>query len=1137
VDSSSVHRTEKRRAVDDTDNSVIKDEENSFECEEELNGEHQKDTEPPQSPDDEDMLIDDEVDSMDEEDDTYFEAGIILKVKMEDFMCHTKFSVKLGKQVNFLTGSNGTGKSAVVAAIQLCLGATAKRSGRANAVKDMIRQGSPGPAIISVELRNEGVDAYKPEEYGNVIIIERRIAKTGSCGYALMNKRGKVISKEKRELEKILQNFNIYVDNPCCVLTQDQAKTFINGAEHDKYVFFLKATGLELINEEVVSCEETIEATKEQLAKMKKNLSSKRSSIDALEKELKILDALKDDENEIRVCSAKMLWCEVEEAKEVVRELEKQHAADLSAVEEAQQGLDRAQKQLDEFGSIDDASQSLEVLQRERESLKQEMDAVMTRVREASRRDNEQGSVLCALQDHLEAQSSRIEVVKKEIADLEAAAMSSAEENDKALVEKLMLCSDNLTELENQRERASHESKEVYARVHNLERDIRAKQNECNEARARMTRMERELKGLSQGDRSRVGLFGGNTLAQLLDKINGTRFESGVFGPLGMHITLKEKFKHMGNAVEKSIWSVLHSFVVDNVHDRNKLMSMIKSVRAERQFSVIFQHKRPKYVINSVRDTDVVLIADAIQVDQDIVFNVLVDQCRIDQVIIVKDEIESNSKTIRVNGRATFAPGINQAVTFDGRVISYRNGNKSSEQNRFPYRQLLAADTTEAIAHFENEISVARQDVAATEHEIAGLLSEKRECDKCHREVENKIRKLGSDITAKRGEKSQLQAQLSELRALDKADVRFSAFESELQELKDAEEVVRQKIKDAEEERKASKEALSQAQEEKQKCDVRRRTLAAEMAEKEEMLENFINKQDKVKRNIERQRKVVARKTQVAEEAKQLIEKHIEILRTREEEANSGTPNYISDWDGRPLELSRKDTKEGLTKKISKLKEQISRSRERAGLQGNVDRERLNAKLASAKDDFQSSYDQYKDIRRRCNELTEDNLKRKELWLKSVKSYARLVARNFDMYMQKKGLSGTVDFNHKEQKLYIRSQTDNLDITSRCEDIRQMSGGERSYTTLCLLLALGHVIECPFRLMDEYDVFLDQITRKVTLDTIKKYALDKEQKGRQFIIMTPQSLSDVITTDEVRVHRMPMPVRLQQVLEFGENGA
>jgi hypothetical protein len=39
-----------------------------------------------------------------------FEAGIILNVSVENFMCHRKFSLSFGRHLNFITGRNGSGK-------------------------------------------------------------------------------------------------------------------------------------------------------------------------------------------------------------------------------------------------------------------------------------------------------------------------------------------------------------------------------------------------------------------------------------------------------------------------------------------------------------------------------------------------------------------------------------------------------------------------------------------------------------------------------------------------------------------------------------------------------------------------------------------------------------------------------------------------------------------------------------------------------------------------------------------------------------------------------------------------------------------------------------------------------------------
>ena len=78
----------------------------------------------------------------------------------------------------------------------------------------------------------------------------------------------------------------------------------------------------------------------------------------------------------------------------------------------------------------------------------------------------------------------------------------------------------------------------------------------------------------------------------------------------------------------------------------------------------------------------------------------------------------------------------------------------------------------------------------------------------------------------------------------------------------------------------------------------------------------------------------------------------------------------------------------------------------------------------------------------------------------------------------------------------------------------------------------------PFRVMDEFDVFLDPLARKIALDTLIKTAKDMEH--RQFIFITPQDLSSQKTDPKLKIFCMRPPARsgtvggpVQQTLEFG----
>ncbi len=68
-------------------------------------------------------------------------------------------------------------------------------------------------------------------------------------------------------------------------------------------------------------------------------------------------------------------------------------------------------------------------------------------------------------------------------------------------------------------------------------------------------------------------------------------------------------------------------------------------------------------------------------------------------------------------------------------------------------------------------------------------------------------------------------------------------------------------------------------------------------------------------------------------------------------------------------------------------------------------------------------------------------------------------------------------------------------------DPLSLSGGESSFSTVALLLALWEVIDTPFRIMDEFDIFMDSHHRQKSILMLIEFA--RTAPHRQFIFLSP----------------------------------
>jgi structural maintenance of chromosomes protein 6 len=126
--------------------------------------------------------------------------------------------------------------------------------------------------------------------------------------------------------------------------------------------------------------------------------------------------------------------------------------------------------------------------------------------------------------------------------------------------------------------------------------------------------------------------------------------------------------------------------------------------------------------------------------------------------------------------------------------------------------------------------------------------------------------------------------------------------------------------------------------------------------------------------------------------------------------------------------------------------------------------------------------------------------------------YRRLVTQqaqlDFSQFMSTRRYSGQLVINHERGTLDLDVQSNDISLAKgarRDKDAKLLSGGEKSFSTVALLLSLWKSMHNPFRALDEFDVFMDSVNRQLTMRMMIENARTEAQK-KQYIFITPQGI-------------------------------
>lgn len=252
------------------------------------------------------------------------ECGIIEEICCVNFMCHVNLVITLGPLINFVIGRNGSGKSAVLTALQICLGGKATATNRAQNLKSLIKEGE-SHSSVRVRIKNQGALAFKPHEYGKSISVERHFSTNGTSGFKLRDENGRIVTTKKSELEDILDAFSLQIDNPMNVLTQDMARQFLHqSTPKDKYKFFLSGTQLETLNRDYQQIEASLDLMESREQITDDILKSKRDQLTELVNKARRAGSLEQMRRRELELQQQAVWANVEEEEAGLREAEKE---------------------------------------------------------------------------------------------------------------------------------------------------------------------------------------------------------------------------------------------------------------------------------------------------------------------------------------------------------------------------------------------------------------------------------------------------------------------------------------------------------------------------------------------------------------------------------------------------------------------------------------------------------------------------------------------------------------------------------------------------------------------------------------------------------------------------------------------
>ncbi|SCV71036.1 BQ2448_3798 [Microbotryum intermedium] len=1040
------------------------------------------------------------------------QRGIIERVELQNFMCHKLTTVDFGPQINFLVGNNGSGKSAILTGITMALGGNARATNRATKGSGLVMEGAT-VAKCSVKLRNRGPEAYKHHVYGDSITIERTLRLNGGGSYKIFNAEGGLVDGNRATLDSILDAFNIQVENPMTVLTQDQSRQFLASASaQQKYNFFLKGTQLAQLTEEYETIQTNTQTMQAAVDKKQEIIPDLKDAYKRAKERAKDAEAAVGQQDKLEQLKNRLAWCGVEEAEaniatgeEMLHKEEDTVTKIASKLQEFEANKARADASI---ADCEEAQKETQLEKDEKEpalkQLKDKIHASREKAREWNQTTRTASATIQRQKDQIADYERQIAKEKKRLeVDVEAMQrpvrerITRLEEENLARVQVISAAVREIDELEIERTRLVGEMDEVKAKIRAASDDAQTIQGRIRNA---------------QASKNNTMLAYGQAIPALLKVIDADRgWNQKPLGPMGRYIELTDR--KWGPLIESVGGQTFNAFVVATESDCRRLFTLFQKHRIDHKTPIIKLAHDPSFDCSSSEpDRDILTVLRALKFSNEHVRQAFINAIQPENSVLVPKRAEGDRlfDVGKRNIRVVFSQDMFQITRYENRagtrVVDPWRGAARISPNFDDQVQRCQDDLKRVQGHlneFETQRKAIDQQFVTIHRKKEGLerscRAEKDAMIKTNREIEKQRQQLQerepSNISALEELRDQCQAELDTTLAQWEDAMRL--HEASLLEENGTETVLQ--MRQMEDEVKKVDKLLKSIMEQLNKAIRDRVNAESAIAQYNARLSAQEQKIDDLRASVEREREKLAHLTEQASE--------------------------ICD---RP-QGGQKQSEAQLRKQIDSLQKAL-KNRER---QQGATIEEILTELSNRKNVLVEAKATVASLNVLVKALTSAYQTRVARWTDFRDQISARAKLQFMHHLSARGFTGKLQFDHNHMRLNLRVQTEGGEKRnhSKQKDAKSLSGGEKSFSTICLLLTMWEAVGCPLRCLDEFDVFMDAVNRRISMKMMVDTA--KAADEVQFILITPQSMSGSTYGPEVRITKLGDPNRSQGRLAFG----